>query len=722
MRNCIHLKKLQFIIRLLKIYSLLFFAGSLFAQNNSQDSIEIFTLIQASNQARVGKIDYSIAIKKAEEAIELSEKKQHNGGFFRANLALAYAKRDKGEKKAAIEIMQASIDYFQKHKHLENNLGYSETLVYTYTAMSDLYTYFPDYKNAEIFADKALQLSKKYKIGEAQCLITISILLSKQKNFADASYYAKQAYDIFLSKNAHDDLGRVSAFMARYAVETNQLAKAIELYETSKKHYEDAKSNYGVRIALYNMADISLKLRNYEKSDEYISQTFSITQSNDIVSSYYINTMKANVLYEKNELVEAEKYALNALTFAQEDGTLSNLKSNYELLNKIYTSQKNYLKANEYLMLVQTAKDSLFNVELAKQMKELVAKYELENKQQRIEYLNIENKLKEENLIKEKAFSDLIHSKAKINELKMIELTQENSIIEKENELKSLTIKQSDSIRQFLEKQNQLSNSKIAIEENLIKILRSEQKLLNENQKKQKLNMILLIVLSFLLLLFFLLMIYTYWKQKKSTKKIASQKEHLQYLMNELHHRVKNNLQFMISMIRMQERIINDKEAKEVLIDAEKRLQAVSLLHEKFYLNHEVDKVDFKDYLNDLLTMLAEQHSYKIDLKIDDTPSLMLGMETILPLGMIINELYSNVLKHQSIKSENVKLTIKYFTHKKRVTFVFDSGKPLNGKIEEFKQGFGLRLVELFTQEIKGSIQYNLAHNYCFEINFPISS
>lgn len=720
MRNFSHFKRLLFNFKWLKLCAIFFYWGNIYAQNNLQDSIEIFTLIQASNQARLSKIDYSNAIIKAEEALALSLKKQHTGGFFRSNLALAYAKRDNGEKLAAIEIMKASIDYFEKHKELEKNLGYCETLVNTHTAMSDLYTYFPDYKNAEVFADKALQLSKKYKVGEAQCLITISILLSKQKNFNDASQYAQQAYDIFLTKKSHDDLGRVSAFLARYAVETNQFDKAIELYEKSKKHYEDANSNYGKRIALYNLADISLKTKNYENADQYINQTFSITQSNDIVSSYYINTMKANVLLEKNETTEAEKYAFIALTFAQKDGTLSNLKSSYELLNKIYLKQENHQKSNEYLQLIQIAKDSLFNVEISKQMKELVAKYELEKKQQRIEYLNIENKLKEENLIKEKAFSDLVRSRAKINELKMIELSMTNEKIEKENLLKSLSIKQSDSIRNFLEEQNKLSNSKIAIEENLIKILRSEQKLLTENQRKQKLNVVLLIVLSFVFLMFFLLMIYTYLKQRKSTKKIESQKERLQYLMNELHHRVKNNLQFMISMIRMQERIINNKEAKEVLAEAEKRLQAVSLLHEKFYLDQGVDKIDFKDYLNDLLNMLSNQHSYKIDLKIEDPKSLMLGMEIILPLGMIINELYSNVLKHQSVISENVIINLKYYSKKKKVTFIFDSGKPSIQKPEIIKKGFGLKLIELFTQEIKGNIHYDLNNSYRFEIIFPI--
>jgi len=720
----------QIFKKLLFLTFRLLFVGYLFSgnnyvysqQNSQQDSIEIFDLIQASNQARIGKIDYLQAIKIAEEAIKLSESKQHKGGFYRANLALAYAKRDKGEKKAAIDIMLKAIDFFKNNQELESNKSYCETLVYTHTAMSDLYTYFPDYQNARIFADEALKLSKKYQIGQAQCLITMSILLSKQKNYDDANKYAEQAYELFLTKNANDDLGRVSAFMARYAVEKGDFTKAIHYYEKSKNHYETAKSNYGIRIALYNLADISLKTKNFEKADEYISKTFDITQSDDIVSSYYINIMKANVLYEKNDIIKSEKFALNALNYAKKDGTLANLKSSYELLNKIYFQQNNFQKAYEYLNLIQIAQDSLFNIELAKQTKELVSKYELESKQQRIEYLNIENKLKEENLIKEKVFSDLNFSRARIAELKSIELTQKNSIIEKENELKSITIKQNDSIRKFLEKQNQLSNSKIAAEENLINLLRKEQKLLSENHRKQKINIILLFALALFLLMFFLLMIYSYFKQKKNTRKIASQKERLQYLMNELHHRVKNNLQFMISMIRMQERTIQDKEAKEVLSDAEKRLQAVSLLHEKFYLHHQIDKIDFKEYLNDLLSMLTGQHNYKIDLKLEETPILMLGMETILPLGMIINELYSNVLKHQSAIGQNVLLKIGYSVNKGKVKLYFDSGVPNPSHFKEFKKGFGLKLIELFVQEIKGTLSYDLQNSYCYNICFQHQS
>lgn len=119
-------------------------------------------------------------------------------------------------------------------------------------------------------------------------------------------------------------------------------------------------------------------------------------------------------------------------------------------------------------------------------------------------------------------------------------------------------------------------------------------------------------------------------------------------LLKEVHHRVKNNMQVIVSLLRMQSRYVNDKQYIDMFKECQSRIESMSLVHEKLYQSKDLSNINFKDYVGDLARELF--HSYgvdtgKIGLKIE-VADVSLGVNTAIPCGLVINELISNSLKH----------------------------------------------------------------------------
>jgi PAS domain S-box-containing protein len=118
-------------------------------------------------------------------------------------------------------------------------------------------------------------------------------------------------------------------------------------------------------------------------------------------------------------------------------------------------------------------------------------------------------------------------------------------------------------------------------------------------------------------------------------------------LMSEIHHRVKNNMQTIVSLLRLQSRYIEDKHITDLLAESQDRINSMALIHEKLYQTKDFTHLNYGDYIKDLTGILfmsygtGRQIALKLD--VDDVP---LGMTTAIPVGLIINELVSNALKH----------------------------------------------------------------------------
>ena len=174
-------------------------------------------------------------------------------------------------------------------------------------------------------------------------------------------------------------------------------------------------------------------------------------------------------------------------------------------------------------------------------------------------------------------------------------------------------------------------------------------------------------------------------------------------LIKEIHHRVKNNLQIIVSLLRMQSHEMKTSEGKAEFKEAINRIMAMSLIHQRLYANKEFSKIDLRPYIeeltNDLINTLSI-YDDKIQLIIDVKISAI-NLNTIVPLGLLINELVSNSIKHGISESEQSEIKISISKEADIYTFNYsDNGNWIEPGKE--KSSFGLELIGILTEQMNG--------------------
>lgn len=190
------------------------------------------------------------------------------------------------------------------------------------------------------------------------------------------------------------------------------------------------------------------------------------------------------------------------------------------------------------------------------------------------------------------------------------------------------------------------------------------------------------------------------------TQLINSVKEK-EILLKEVHHRVKNNLQVISSILNLQSSYVDDEKTLEIINESQNRIRSMSYIHESLYQTKDFSSIDFHDYITNLVQNLV--HSYQIfsgKTKLNlDIARVQLGLDQAIPCGLILNELVSNSLKHAySEAGGEIQIEIKEEKNKVIIRVEdFGSGLPKGFKIEE-SETLGLGLVDTLIDQIDGEL------------------
>jgi two-component sensor histidine kinase len=204
---------------------------------------------------------------------------------------------------------------------------------------------------------------------------------------------------------------------------------------------------------------------------------------------------------------------------------------------------------------------------------------------------------------------------------------------------------------------------------------------------------------------------------KQQFEIISTQNNEKIIIIKEMHHRVKNNLQLIISLLRLQFQDIENDEFSAKINDSINRIHTISLLHENLYSSKNIAKVDFFGYFNNLCLEIIHSHQVKhnvnhcinIDVK-------EIKLKPIIPLGLIINELISNSIKHNLSKTD---LSIEISMKKKGEGILFfeykDNG---NWNQDDSHSSFGIQLIEIFTKQLNGTVTIQSTPTTIYTFNF----
>ncbi len=210
-----------------------------------------------------------------------------------------------------------------------------------------------------------------------------------------------------------------------------------------------------------------------------------------------------------------------------------------------------------------------------------------------------------------------------------------------------------------------------------------------------------------------------YWVEEQ-IKESLTEKE---VLLKEIHHRVKNNMQIISSLLRLQSRDVTEKKYIDMFTDSQNRITSMSLIHEKLYQSKGLAKIDFDDYIRDLANGLFQSYGANSNIKLFiDVRDVSLGIDSAIPCGLIVNELVTNSLKHAFPDDRRGEVLISLHPNPENMIelIVRDNGVSIPANIDIRKtESLGLHLVTILVEnQLHGEINLNRSKGTEFLIKF----
>jgi len=195
-------------------------------------------------------------------------------------------------------------------------------------------------------------------------------------------------------------------------------------------------------------------------------------------------------------------------------------------------------------------------------------------------------------------------------------------------------------------------------------------------------------------------------KQKDESSKMNEEKD---VMLQEIHHRVKNNLQVVNSLLNLQSREIDDEIISMIFKECQDRILSMAKLHEQMYRSDNLKTINVEDHFTKLIKRLIKDYQIDTAINLDiDIVHKGLGINTLVPLGLMINEMISNSLKY-AFKEQEVGVIIVHIKHLeglKHEMLIGDNGvgMPIDFNFED-STTLGIQFIQVFTEQLNGSIK-----------------
>lgn len=509
---------------------------------------------------------------------------------------------------------------------------------------------------------------------------------------------AKATNDTTILGNIYNNYGTIE-----YAYGKTQ--DAINYYLTAIPYLQSDKKRLILTGVYRSIGNVFESLKNNEKAKEYALKSLEIAKQykyNREIS--FGNTLLGAVYFREGKIEEAKKAFESTIPYYKKRRMYDFLIKTYSNLIDIYLVEENIKQAKSYLDLASKIIDKAGSNSFMIRYYGTALNYFIRVKDQANAKVNLD-KLK--TLIKNDGSNSdkLSYLKAKSNfERRFGFYSQALTTLDEHNKYKDSLyyIKQSEIVHDLEGKyKSQEQNKEIAL-------LNTENELKASRLSKQRLT---IYGGLFALIVFGLLAIFIYRLYKKvelQNKVIKNALEEKDTLLREIHHRVKNNLQVVSSLLALQSKYVLDDVALSALKEGQDRVQSMALIHQDLYENEDMTGVNTHIYLEQLLENLFD--SYNIDednisyqLDVDE---IILDIDTMIPLGLIINELVSNALKH-GFKNEGLGEVYVALKEKQNALYleVSDNGVGVEN-IEDIRhKSFGFELIQAFAKKLKADMK-----------------
>ncbi|TDQ11531.1 two-component sensor histidine kinase [Pedobacter metabolipauper] len=555
---------------------------------------------------------------------------------------------------------------------------------YMYILLCELFLNKGDFYNALSYAQLAEKAIGKNTTSRDISIINghLSDIYDQIGNTSKSVYYwskmirepKKYASDIYIYS--------IIFSYANYLRKTIGAQKTLA-YITQKNIDSPPANNYDRGWYHLILADCYKDLNQFERSETNYLEAIKLRELiQKDPFTYYYNLADLYIKYHKYDQAAS---ALNVAKKTSTDMGATYLASFYAMQSKIDSASGNIGLAYGSLQKSKKWSDSIYNVSKERHTQELEFQYETQKKEATL-------KLREENIRYLNQGAELLRNNVRIQHSKLNE-----AMLLAQNKAVDLILK---------EKDISLLNQNAKIQG--IKLQQAEQ--------GKKVTIAFIVLMGIIIILLY----RQYWFKQRSSKVILQKNDQLQqlladksWLLKEMHHRVKNNLQTVMSLLESQSAYLED-DALSAIKNGQNRIFAMSLIHQRLYQSDEVKTINMNLYIHDLVSYLRESFNLNniIQIKIEVEPIEFEVAEAV-PLGLIINEVITNSLKYAFGPNEKgvISITLNHLPEHEYQLIMKDNGKGLPRHFDlETVATLGLKLIKGLAIQIDATLQIESDH------------
>lgn len=545
---------------------------------------------------------------------------------------------------------------------------------------------------------EALDIYKKIEMPELfYTYDLLSVTTRLQGNFDKSLYYALAAVENIQQNYSAGDFSHFYNVVADNYRELGMSAKSIEWYYkiiSNISNPDDYASFSYHRYLHYLINELIKENRLGEVKrliDEFTQRKIILTPSSNAL---YLGS-KAAYYESQNKFDLAEKYYLESIKLyetAQKDMYPTLIaEANLQLAN-FYKKKKNYPKAILYSEKAQTVAPGILSLSKLKDLYYL--KYEIAS-----ETGKHSEALKEYKMFT--AFKDSIFNLKKVAQIEELQIKYETAQVQNNNNQLKFKLKQE---QVAIEKNNYITN--------------------------------LAVIITILLFIIVLLLLNRFYINRKNSKILRHQKDEISHknemleefikekdwMLKEIHHRVKNNLQIIMSLLNSQLPADEHSKEYEIIRKSQNRLFSISLIHQKLYSQQEVSMVNMSSYIQDLVLYLKDSFNMANSIEFSyDLDNVYLDNTTAIPIGLILNEAITNSIKYAFDEGAygKIDLLLKQIKNNTFELIIQDNGKGLPKDFNENKiDSLGFQLIYGLANQIDGTVTVTGNKGLCIAIKF----
>ncbi|NNJ88758.1 MAG: tetratricopeptide repeat protein [Eudoraea sp.] len=492
------------------------------------------------------------------------------------------------------------------------------------------------------------------------------------------------------------------------------LTKAAEYALLSLRLGEQLNDLHARALAHSDLSNLFWKQGKYDKGLEQGLLSLSLFEAigkNDLDYDFTLYVVGNNYL-ASGDLENARTHFEHAIAIGERYGFYNNLSDVYISLAELYGKQNKYLEAEEAALKAISYCEQLNNNFML--MRAWLSLGKLQNLQGK--YLSAVSSLQNSIEVATSDFGDAFYLSEAYQNLGRAHAGSHNYkeaylAFEIYDELKKEVF-----TAEAAERMSQIQTEfEVAQKENTILLQ-------GTRIKKQQAVQTLIMIVSLLLFLFLLLLFKAVRNNRRKNKLLQLQNEEKEFLLKEIHHRVKNNLEIVSSLLSLQSEQISDPKIREAMVKSQQRVQSMSMIHQKLYQGKSLSHIEMKDYFQNLGNHVVQTYGMEKRITIQcDMDVLQVDIDHAIPIGLIVNELLSNALKYAFPGNSEGKICIRL---QKRDSIlhleVSDNGIGKSTSKKSVGTGFGTQLIALLTAQLDGVMYLNVDQGTAVTFDFQL--